>query len=145
MLRSPYPVPPSRWHTIILVVGWLIGGLTLPWIIKFPPVSYEGMGLVASYGWGVMVGIGSVLIAIANGKADYRFEIPGIALVLGGLIVYLILSWDQVFGGSTGSGSRALVLSPFVAVLLARFLQLWGHHRKMTPLQRLSRGSDGAA
>src|SRR5699024_6281622 len=144
MLSSPYPVPPSRWHTAILVVSWIVGGLTAPWIIGFPPITYQGLGLVASYGWGVMFGVGAVLIALANAVEEYRIEIPGIALALGGLVVYDILSWHQVATGSTGSGSRALIFVPFMGVLLARLLRLLGHHRKIRGLQRIARGADGA-
>lgn len=145
MLTSPYPVPPSRWHTAILVTGWIVGGFAAPWILAFPPLTYEGIGLVASYGWGVMYGIGSLLIAYANAREDYRVEIPGIGLVLGGLAVYLILTWGQVLGGVLGTGSRGLLLTPYFAWLSARLLRLVGHHLKIQGLQRIARGTDGAA
>lgn len=145
MLSSPYPVPPSRWHTVILAASWTIGGIAAPWILTFPPVSYEGLGLVASVGWGVMFGIGAVLIAAANVREEYRLELPGIGLVLGGLAVYLILSWHQTLTGSTGSGARAIILVPFAGVMLARGLRLWSHHRSMRRLERVARGSDGDA
>lgn len=145
MLSSPYPVPPSRWHTALLVASWAVGGAVAPWILTFPPVTYQGFGLVASYGWGVMFGAGALLIALANARAEYRIEVPGVGLVLGGLTIYLILSWGQVVTGSTGSGSRALILIPFVGVQLARLLRLMGHHQRIQALQRIARGSDGAA
>lgn len=145
MLSSPYPVPPSRWHTILLVTGWAVGGLTAPWILAFPPLTYEGIGLIASYGWGVMYGIGSVLVAYAHAREDYRAEIPGLGLVLGGLAVYLILTWGQVLTGVTGTGSRGLLLTPYLAWMLARMLRLIGHHIRIQRLQRIARGSDGSA
>lgn len=145
MLSSPYPVPPSRWHTALLVVSWAVGGIVAPWILAFPPVTYQGLGLVASYGWGVMFGAGALLIALANAREEYRLEIPGVSLVLGGLAIYLILSWGQVAAGSTGSGSRALILIPFAGQSLARLLRLLGHHQRIQTLQKIARGSDGAA
>lgn len=145
MFSSPYPVPRSRWHTFIVAVSWVIGGVVGPWIIAFPPITYQGLGLFASYGWGVMFGAGAVLIALANVLEEYRVEIPGAALVVGGLVVYTILSWHQVFTGSTGSGARALILVPFAGVMTARLLRLWGHHKKIRRLQRIARGPDGAA
>lgn len=145
MLSSPYPVPPSRWHTALLVASWAVGAVAAPWILTFPPATYQGFGLVASYGWGVMFGVGALLIALANARAEYRIEIPGVGLMLGGLTVYLILSWGQVAAGSTGSGSRALILIPFAGVQLARLLRLLGHHQRIQALQKIARGSDGAA
>lgn len=145
MLSSPYPVPPSRWHTALLVTSWAVGGAVAPWILTFPPATYQGFGLAASYGWGVMFGAGALLTALANARAEYRIEIPGVGLVLGGLTIYLILSWGQVATGSTGSGSRALLLIPFAGVQLARLLRLMGHHQRIQALQRIARGSDGAA
>ena len=145
MLRSPYPVPRSRWVTALLVAGWAVGGLAAPWILVFPPVTYEGVGLVASYGWGVMYGVGSLLIAYAYAREDYRVEIPGIGLALGGLAVYQILTWGQVFSGVTGTGSRGLLLTPFLAWLLARLLRLVSHHAEIKGLQRVARRSDGSA
>jgi len=146
MLTNPYPVPPSRWHTIILVLGWAIGGLAAPWILTFPPVTYEGLGLVASYGWGVMVGVGGLLIAFANAREEHRVEIVGRALATGGLAVYCILSWAQVIEGSAGSGSRALILIPFIAEMTARTVRLMAHHRRIGRMQRVARGTtDGDA
>lgn len=143
MLTSPYPVPPFRWHTIILVTTWAVGGLVAPWIITFPPVTYQGFGLVASYGWGVMFGVGALLIAVAHAREDYRIELPGTGLVLGGLLVYLMLSWHQVGTGSIGAGSRAIILVPVVGERAARIIRLWSHHRSMRRLQRVARGADG--
>lgn len=145
MLSSPYPVPPSWWHTALLVTVWTVGGLVGPWILAFPPMTYQGFGLVASYGWGVMFGAGALLIALAHARAEYRIEVPGVGLVLGGLTIYLILSWGQVVTGSTGSGSRALILIPFAGERMARLLLLLMHHQRIQALQRIARGSDGAA
>lgn len=146
MLSSPYAVPSSRLETAIVAGGWLIGALVAPWILTFPPVTYEGMGLVASYGWGVMFGAGAILIAIGHMREEYRIEIPGIGLVLGGIAVYLILTWGQVIAaGSMGSGSRGLLLVPFaVSYLLVRLLRLIGHHLRIQSLQRIARGPDGS-
>lgn len=142
MYSSPYPVPPSLWHRAVLVAGWTVGGLVAPWILAFPPVTYQGLGLFAAYGWGVMFGAGALLIATGHLFEAHRIEIPGVGLVLGGLVLYLLLSWHQVFTGTTGSGSRALLLVPFAAERLARGLRLAGHDRSIRRLERLARGTE---
>ena len=119
--------------------------MVAPWILTFPPATYQGLGLVASYGGGVMFGAGAQLISAANAREDYPLENPGVGLVNGGLVVYLILSWHQVATGSTGSGARALLLVPFTGTQAARLLRLRSHHAQIRGLQRIARGPDGAA
>ena len=140
MTFSPYPVPPSRFQKILMVLTWAFGGLAAPWILTFPPITYQGLGLFASIGWGVMVGAGSLLISAGYLFEEYRIELPGVGLVVGGLAVYVLLSWQSTLTGSTGSGARAIILVLFLGTMTVRGLKLLGHHQVVRNLQRIARG-----
>ena len=138
---NPYARSRSRGRTVLFVVGWLACVALAPYILIYPPVSYEGFGFVASAGWGVMAGAGAVLILIGNLRKAYLVEAPGIMLTTAGVAVYVLLSWEQVFTSSPGTGPRALLLITFLtAFLLDRALELLEYHRTLKRIDRIGRG-----
>lgn len=138
---SPYARARSKTRTALFVVGWLACVALAPYILVFPPVSYEGLGLVASAGWGVIAGAGAALILIGNLRKAYLIEAPGVMLVTAGVAVYALLSWDQAITVSPGSGPRALLMITFLtAFLLDRALELLEYHRTLKRIDRIGRG-----
>lgn len=138
MLSSPYPAAASRARGVVLALAWLAGVAVAPWIVIFPPITYEGLGLAASVGWGLLVGLGSLLIVIGQVKRIYQVELPGTMLAAVGLTIYALLSWQQVATGSTGSGARALILIILIGIVIARGMDLWAHHRRMRRLDSIA-------
>lgn len=138
---SPYPRDETLTDKILTVVMWLASVAVAPWILAFPPVSYEGLGLVASVGWGVMVGVGALLILAGNAFRSYVVELPGLLLNGAGISVYLILSWSQVFEGSMGSGARALLMVTFLCWLIRRSRKLVRHHLTLGRIDKIGRGA----
>lgn len=138
---TPYSRARSKGRTVLFVIGWLACVALAPYILVFPPVSYEGFGLVASVGWGVMAGAGAVLILIGNLRKAYLVEAPGVMLVTAGVAIYALLSWEQTIHTSPGSGPRALLLVTFIsAFLLDRALELWAYHKTLERIDRIGRG-----
>ena len=141
MASSPYARARSRSRTALFVIGWLACVALAPYILVFPPVSYEGFGFVASMGWGVMAGAGAVLILIGNLRKAYLVEAPGVMLTTAGVAIYAILSWEQTITSSPGSGLRALLMVTFIsAFLLDRALELLEHHKTLKRIDRIGRG-----
>lgn len=124
----------------LIVLMWSFGIAVAPWIITYPPVSYQGLGLVASVGWGVMVGAGSVFMLIGHLLRSHQWEIPGVILCATGFFVYALVSWQQVFEGSVGSGSRALLMCMFFCWVLLRGDVLIGYHRTLKRVDKIGRG-----
>ena len=138
---TPYARARSKGRTALFVVGWLACVALAPYILVFPPVSYEGFGLVASVGWGVMAGAGAVLILIGNLRKAYLVEAPGVMLTTAGVAVYALLSWEQTITSSPGSGLRALLMVTFIsAFLLDRAMELLEHHKTLKRIDRIGRG-----
>ena len=138
---TPYARARSRGRTALFVIGWLACVALAPYILVFPPVSYEGFGFVASMGWGVMAGAGAVLILIGNLRKAYLVEAPGVMLTTAGVAIYAILSWEQTITSSPGSGLRALLMVTFIsAFLLDRALELLEHHKTLKRIDRIGRG-----
>ena len=141
MTSSTYARVRSKGRTALFVIGWLACVALAPYILVFPPVSYEGFGLVASVGWGVMAGAGAALILIGNLRKAYLVEAPGIMLTTAGVAVYTLLSWEQTISVSPGSGPRALLMVTFLtAFLLDRALELMEYHRTLKRIDRIGRG-----
>ena len=141
MTSSPYARVRSKGRTALFVIGWLACVALAPYILVFPPVSYEGFGFVASMGWGVMAGAGAVLILIGNLRKAYLVEAPGVMLTTAGVAIYAILSWEQTITSSPGSGLRALLMVTFIsAFLLDRALELLEHHKTLKRIDRIGRG-----
>ena len=138
---TPYARVRSKSRTALFIIGWLACVALAPYILVFPPVSYEGFGFVASVGWGVMAGAGAVLILIGNLRKAYLVEAPGVMLTTAGVAVYALLSWEQTLTSSPGSGLRALLMVTFLtAFLLDRALELLEYHKALRRIDRIGRG-----
>lgn len=124
MLSSPYPVPPLWSWTLVMVLGALQGLGAGLWVIVSPPVSYEGIGATLTLVWGVLIAAGSALVLIGHVVRVHQVEVPGLAFALGGMAIYVYLSWEQTLGTSPGSGPRALFLGQLGTFYLARLILL---------------------
>ena len=122
MTSSPYPHFTSVADKILTVLMYALAAGVAPWILTFPPVSYEGLGLVASVGWGILVGVGAVLMLAGELKRSHYVELPGVMLMGAGLLTYAMLSWEQTLGTSPGSG--ASLLAGFDEVVVRSLEQL---------------------
>lgn len=140
MTSSPYPHHTSVTDKLLTVLMYVLAAGVAPWILAFPPVSYEGFGLVASVGWGVLVGVGAVLMLVGELKRSHYVELPGVMLVGAGLLTYTMLSWEQTLNYSLGSGARALLIAAGSVWLVRRGKRLIGHHRTLDRIDRLGRG-----
>lgn len=141
MLSSPYPIPPLRTWRVAMVVGWIAGIGAGAWVLIYPPVSYQGIGLALTIIWGAMLVIGSALTALGHITRRYKIELPGLVLALGGVVIYDYLSWEQTLGTSPGSGPRALLLVLLACVLIARIRVLMYLDRQARHMAEM-RGSD---
>ena len=124
MLSSPYPVPPLWSWTLVMILGALQGLGAGLWVILSPPVSYEGIGATLTLIWGVLITAGSALALIGHLVRVHQVEVPGLAFALGGMAIYVYLSWEQTLGTSPGSGPRALFLGQLGTFYLARLILL---------------------
>lgn len=124
MLSSPYPVPPLWSWTLVMILGALQGLGAGLWVIISPPVSYEGIGATLTLVWGVLIAAGSALVLIGHVVRVHQVEVPGLAFALGGMAIYVYLSWEQTLGTSPGSGPRALFLGQLGTFYLARLILL---------------------
>ena len=124
MLSSPYPVPPLWSWTLVMILGALQGLGAGLWVILSPPVSYEGIGATLTLIWGVLIAAGSALALIGHLVRVHQVEVPGLAFALGGMAIYVYLSWEQTLGTSPGSGPRALFLGQLGTFYLARLILL---------------------
>ena len=140
MTSSPYPHSLTVADKILTVLMYVFAAGVAPWILTFPPVSYEGFGLVASVGWGILVGVGAVLMLTGELKRSHYVELPGVMLMGAGLLTYTMLSWEQTLTYSTGSGARALLLAAGTVWLARRGKRLIGYHRTLDRIDRLGRG-----
>ena len=140
MTSSPYPHSMSVTDKLLTVLMYAFAAAVAPWILAFPPVSYEGFGLVASVGWGVLVGVGAVLMLVGELKRSHYVELPGVMLAGAGLLTYTMLSWEQTLGSSPGSGARALLIAAGSVWLARRGKRLIGHHRTLDRIDRIGRG-----
>lgn len=120
MLSSPYPVPVLRVWRCAMVLGWAAAASAGAWVVVSPPLSYEGVGYALTIAWGVMLGLGSLIVMVAYLIRSYQVELPGLALALGGVVVYDYLSWVQTLTTSPGSGPRALLLVLLACLIVAR-------------------------
>lgn len=143
LIRSPYPRERGAARTTLLVIAWLTGGLVMPWILAFPPITYEGFGLVAGVGWGVLFGAGALLMLAGHLARRHEIEIPGLILLCSGLVVYVFLSWQTVLAGSEGSGARALMLTGGAFLVTERGLELaqWVVHLRR--IDKIGRSVEG--
>ena len=124
MLSSPYPTPYLWPWTVAMVAGALQGLAAGLWVIVSPPLSYEGIGATLTLAWGILIVTGAALILIAHLLRVHQIELPGIVFALGGVAIYVYLSWEQTLGTSPGSGPRALFLGWILSFLLARLILL---------------------
>lgn len=140
MTSSPYPHHMSTADKFLTVLMYALAAAVAPWIWAFPPVSYEGLGLVASVGWGILAGVGAVLMLIGELKRSHYVELPGVMLMGAGLLTYAMLSWEQTLTGSPGSGARALLIAAGTVWLARRGKRLIGYHRTLDRIDRIGRG-----
>ena len=140
MTSSPYPHLTSVTDKLLTILMYALAAGVAPWILTFPPVSYEGFGLVASVGWGILVGVGAVLMLVGELKRSHYVELPGIMLAGAGLLTYTMLSWEQTLNYSPGSGARALLIAAGTVWLARRGKRLIGYHRTLDRIDRLGRG-----
>ena len=140
MTSSPYPHSMSVTDKLLTVLMYALAAGVAPWILAFPPVSYEGFGLVASVGWGILVGVGAVLMLVGELKRSHYVELPGVMLAGAGLLTYTMLSWEQTLSSSPGSGARALLIAAGSVWLARRGKRLIGHHRTLDRIDRIGRG-----
>lgn len=124
MLSSPYPTPYLWPWTLAMVLGALQGLAAGLWVIVSPPRSYEGIGATLTLAWGILIVTGAALILIAHLIRVHQLELPGLVFALGGVAIYVCLSWEQTFGTSPGSGPRALFLGWILSFLLAHLILL---------------------
>ena len=139
MTSSPYPHFTSVTDKLLTVLMYALAAGVAPWILTFPPVSYEGFGLVASVGWGILVGVGAVLMLIGELKRSHYVELPGVMLMGAGLLTYAMISWEQTLNVSPGSGARALLIAAGSVWLARRGKRLIGYHRTLDRIDRLGR------
>lgn len=109
----------------------------------FPPVTYEGLGLVAGVGWGILVGAGSVLLLIGHLIRRHEVEIPGLLFLATGIVIYAILSWQTVLDGSSGSGARALMLAGSAYLISERGVELVQWILHLRRIEKIGRGGAG--
>lgn len=140
MTSSPYPHFMSTADKLLTVLIYLTAATVAPWILTFPPVSYEGLGLVASVGWGVLVGVGALLILAGELRRSHYIELPGVILMGSGILVYALLSWEQTINSSIGSGARSLLVLAGFLWLLRRGGRLLSYHRTLARIDRIGRG-----
>lgn len=140
MTMFPYPIRPSRVEIVLTVLMWTAGIAVAPYILTFPPVSYEGLGLVASIGWGVLAGVGSLLVLLGRIKHTPEIEAPGLLLFLTGVGVYVGLSWEQAINTSPGSGARGLLILMLLCTALIRLNKLRLHRKDMKRIEKIGRG-----
>lgn len=140
MLSSPYPVPSLKLWRVAMILGWLAGVAAGAWVVVEPPKSYEGIGLLLTTAWGVMLAVGSGLCVAGHLLRRYQVEVPGLVLALGGIVIYDYLSWQQTFGDSLGSGPRALLLVLLAAWIIARIRTLLHIDRQARRMVELREG-----
>ena len=140
MLSSPYLVPQDAIWRGLLILGWVFGVIGGGWVLASPPVTYQGIGLGLTIAWGAMLAAGSLAVLIGHLWQKYRIEVPGLWLVVGGLVIYILLSWDQVFSGSWGSGPRASLLVTLACICAARLRLLHILDRKLRRIDSYGRG-----
>lgn len=138
MIRSPYPPEASRLRTLVIALGHFALVVIGPWFLFAPPTSYQGLGLAASYGWGVALGVGGLVMLVGHLLRDYRIEMPGILIAGCGTLIYCLLSWQIVLDGSPGSGPRALFLVWGLSVLAVRGMDLWAHRRRLKSIDAIA-------
>lgn len=124
MLSSPYPVPRLWSWTLVMMLGALQGLGAGLWVIVSPPVTYEGIGATLTLVWGVLIAVGSALVLLGHALRIHQVEVPGLAFALGGMAIYVYLSWEHTIGTSPGSGPRALFLGQLACFYLARLILL---------------------
>src|SRR5699024_12152704 len=90
--------------------------------------------------WGAMLASGALAVLIAHLWQKYRIEVPGLWLIVGGLVIYILLSWDQVFSGSWGSGPRASLLVTLACGCAARLRLLHILDRRFRRIDSYGRG-----
>lgn len=143
MLSSPYPVPELRVHKVAMVLGWVAGMGAGAWVLVSPPQSYDTIGLALTVVWGAFLLGGSLLVACAHAFRKYKIEVPGLVLVLGGVVIYGYLSWLQTLTTSPGSGPRACLLILLAALLVARIRILMHIDRQARRMASLRDGGTG--
>lgn len=143
MLSSPYPVPRLWSWTLVMVLGALQGLGAGLWVIVSPPRSYEGIGATLTLVWGVLIAVGSAMVLLGHITRVHQVEVPGIAFALGGMAIYVYLSWEQTLGTSPGSGARALFLGQLACFYLARLFLLLYVDYKARARKSLEVSTDG--
>lgn len=124
MLSSPYPVPPLRTYRAAMISGWAAATAAGVWVLIDPPLSYSGLSLGLTVAWGLMLAIGSGLVALGHVLRRYQIELPGLFLSLGGVVTYGYLSWVQTLTESPGSGPRACLLVLLACLIVSRITVL---------------------
>lgn len=94
------------------------------WVLSDPPKSYQGLGAALTTAWGALLAVGGTVTAAAWLVRSYKVELPGMALVVGGLLIYALLSWEQTLGTSPGSGPRALLITACTIAAALRAIDL---------------------
>lgn len=112
---------PARIGCAVLMLCVAAAGV---WVLVDPPQSYQGLGSTLTTAWGALLAAGGVVSALAWAIRSYKLELPGMALVVGGLLIYALLSWQQTFGTSPGSGPRALLISACTIAAVIRVVDL---------------------
>lgn len=140
VLSSPYAVPPDRWLRAFIIGAWLAATACGIWVLAYPPRTYAGFGLIVTFLWAGLMITGSLLVLAGNLAQRYRIELPGLIFALGGVILYGLLSWDQVISGTWGSGPRALLLVMLALLLSHRARMLTLIHRRLQRLDDVARG-----
>lgn len=127
-----------------MMAGWVAGMVAGAWVLVSPPKSYDALGLALTIVWGVFLLVGSLLVASAHAFREYKIEIPGLVLALGGVVIYDYLSWVKTLTDFPGSGPRACLLIVLAAHLVARILALTHIDRQAMRMASLrDRGTGG--
>lgn len=125
MLSSPYPMPPVRGWRVATVGSYLAASAAGVWSLIVPPALYtETVPTWITFLWSMSLIGGGLVCAIGVAVAQYRAEwIASWSLGLG-IAIHAVISWAMTTH-SPAAGTRALMLTAFTGVVVARALLLW--------------------
>lgn len=91
------------------------------WTLVSPPRTYESeLSDALTVMWGLMLLGGGVICLAAHLARRLLWETPGLVLAIGGVVIYAVLSWQQILTGTWGSGVRGMLLIWITLILVSR-------------------------
>lgn len=118
------PYPPTRIERALGAIVGLGVAAAGAWVLISPPLSYQGLGLMLTTAWGILLAAGGISITTGWTGSSYKIELPGIVLAMGGLAIYAILSWQATLTDSLGSGPRACLIAVGAVIAVLRLAKL---------------------